>query len=1163
MTVRVGIVTNPLAPSTWEEHEADDPRELIQRLFPEWPQTARIYDLEGVGDWKRAASIIDPAILARRDVTPRDEAAIERLGQLRGPLLVTVPPADPITAIIAVVAIAVGVAAAFLLMPKVPNTTQRPQSPNNSLSERSNQARPGGRVADIFGTVESVPDLLMVPYSVFEGNREVEIAFMAIGRGSYSVSRVRDGDTSLASIAGASAAIYGPEASPNNGAAPQLQIGSAIAEEVQSVVKLNEVNGQTLKPTNVDHVQGEDSIRFVYPDSIESNDSDIDFTDYFSPGDAITVEQANISGAGGSAGTTASARFLLAGEIEFESLNPTTFAAAGQNITIINGTYAADNDLGATLFVDLSGTYLIDSVTATKIILTDPDVENEDWLKLDDYPSDRTEYGSRNFSIPTVTPGINLNGNYTIASVGSSLIVLNNPALVNSDWNDLDDLAGDATEYVSPAISRNSETWAGPYIVDLNDNQRVLANFVAMNGLYTLSKEKGKQKAMTVGLLLELTPVNGNDAAIGAAEQFAVNLIGSDTERTMVGVSLWADPSFTGRCSVRARRTTPTPRDDDYGGIVDEVKWRDCYGLAPIEQEHFGDVTTVHTRTVATPGALALKSRKLNMRVTRKLPQRLGGSVFGEKVATDSAADIMAAICLDPFIGRRSPEEIDFESIYDTVAEVESYFGSELAGQFGYTFDDVEMSFEETFQTVAQAAFCTAYRQGRVIRLTFERAGEESSLIFNARNTIPATQKRSVRFGPLDDHDGVELDFIDPADGAAQTLSIPPDIEPNSPQAIEPAGIRSYELAYWHAWRAWNKIRFQNIAVELESTQEASLVIPKDRVLISDLTRPDFLQGEVEEEIGTTLKLSHEAPLDPAKSWTIFLQHIDGTIEALDCEAGADSYHVELGSAPRMALSTDAENFARSTYMIAPESDVQTRAFLITEREPNSNFTEMVRGVNYSFLYYQNDELVLWLPFELSSIDDASPYRWGTVAAGGGAINLDDDRGWVFEGAGAGSQINLDPFDPPASYTKAAWIRRADLQAGQILSNANESFGFAASDQLQGGHGGVAVSAEWPAVGEWHHAALAFDSSAGSMALYIDGALADEAEAVAGRTLAQLTALKDFLGRAQDLRLWKRALSGKEILEVYRATKIGAIRGAITTEDDRALVTESGERLIW
>ncbi|KAG0920918.1 hypothetical protein G6F32_015354 [Rhizopus arrhizus] len=135
-------------------------------------------------------------------------------------------------------------------------------------------------------------------------------------------------------------------------------------------------------------------------------------------------------------------------------------------------------------------------------------------------------------------------------------------------------------------------------------------------------------------------------------------------------------------------------------------------------------VICMHSVTFATDGALAVKERKLNLLVTRKLPRRVSGSTFtSELYATTDVADIISAVCLDPLIGNRAPAEVDFDNIYSTAQEIREYFGVDVA-QFNYTIDSDNLSFEETLDMIVQAVFCRAYRRGSVIKLIFERAGQ-------------------------------------------------------------------------------------------------------------------------------------------------------------------------------------------------------------------------------------------------------------------------------------------------------------------------------------------------------------------------------------------------------------------------------------------------------
>lgn len=65
---------------------------------------------------------------------------------------------------------------------------------------------------------------------------------------------------------------------------------------------------------------------------------------------------------------------------------------------------------------------------------------------------------------------------------------------------------------------------------------------------------------------------------------------------------------------------------------------------------------------------------------------------------------------------------------------------------------------------------------------------------------------------------------------------------------------------------------------------------------------------------------------------------------------------VKLEAEPRLPLALDEQLYARSTFEIA--GDDQSRAatpFIVTEREPQDNFTSKVKAVNYDGRFYDND----------------------------------------------------------------------------------------------------------------------------------------------------------------------------------------------------------------
>ena len=134
--------------------------------------------------------------------------------------------------------------------PDVPtNINRTQQSSNNSLANRTNEARVLQRIEDIFGLVRAYPSLIQPVYSKYIDNIQYEYSYMCIGRGWYDVADVRDGETLLSDIDGTSAEFFNPFTSPNSGS-PFLSIGSAISEPILLVKRSNNVTGEVLKARN-------------------------------------------------------------------------------------------------------------------------------------------------------------------------------------------------------------------------------------------------------------------------------------------------------------------------------------------------------------------------------------------------------------------------------------------------------------------------------------------------------------------------------------------------------------------------------------------------------------------------------------------------------------------------------------------------------------------------------------------------------------------------------------------------------------------------------------------------------------------------------------------------------------------------------------------------
>lgn len=131
-------------------------------------------------------------------------------------------------------------------------SNQQGESPNNSLTDRTNKPRPYQRTYDICGTIQSIPCDLMTVWKAYNAaGNIVEYGYYEVARGpvDHPANQITDGDTLMSEITGSSAAVFEPYTSPNN-SVPSLLIGDPITENLYITVSSNEIDGATLKAAN-------------------------------------------------------------------------------------------------------------------------------------------------------------------------------------------------------------------------------------------------------------------------------------------------------------------------------------------------------------------------------------------------------------------------------------------------------------------------------------------------------------------------------------------------------------------------------------------------------------------------------------------------------------------------------------------------------------------------------------------------------------------------------------------------------------------------------------------------------------------------------------------------------------------------------------------------
>ena len=811
---------------------------------------------------------------------------------------------------------AVMAVAAYVLMPKpvMPgNVNRTQQSPNNSLGQRENKVRMLERVEDIYGTVLSVPSMMMPTYTKYIGHRKFEFGYYCIGRGYYDVTEVKDGDTLISDLSGSSVAVYEPFTSPNSGS-PVQQIGDPIIDGVLSTRRAIEVDGITLKALNQIQLPGYAVYTFDGVNRVLQRDKEPNFNAIIAVGDLV-----NISGAGDAVTTSGRVDFIAATNTFTDVFNQGLFAdiAVGDVVTV-GGTTLNNGPRSVAGRPDDSTLIVAGAV-------------------FDEEAAAATFVAPRDYG-----------GTFEVGVVDDGYI-----ELIGAEW------PGERESSANVQVVGVSE-YTDWVTLPAKDRTEVWCNVVAPTGMY---RDDGGKSPATVNFVLEIERLTEALAPTGTVEQVTGNLRGAVQDERAETIE--RRTGWTGPARVRMRRVTQY----DYGfkgTIVDEIKWQDLYAVSPVDRAEFGNKTTIHTVTQATLRATTMKTRQLNCLASRRLPVFDGATFSGQFAAdgrhvagsihpTSRLVDIIAAVAVDPRIGARDlATEVDMRQIWGVQQQLDAWRPD--VGQFNFTLDSDNTSFEETVIMIANAGFCIAYRQNGKIRLAFDHAQPASTALFTHRNKKPRSETITRAFASDSDYDGVEFVYIDPDSLQSETITLPLDGSHTKAKKFEIPGIRSFAQAWLRANREYQKLLGQRITIETSTTSDARALLPNARIDIVDNTRFKSYDGEVVGQNGLELTLSQDVAFSPGLSHSIVLMRRDGSLQSIVCHAGSAPNRVVLQSLPSEALVTAyGRDGIRTIYSFAADSARDAMAYLVQEIDLSDAQYPTIRAINYSDQYYVFD----------------------------------------------------------------------------------------------------------------------------------------------------------------------------------------------------------------
>lgn len=544
-----------------------------------------------------------------------------------------------------------------------------------------------------------------------------------------------------------------------------------------------------------------------------------------------------------------------------------------------------------------------------------------------------------------------LNAIYTVTDV-SSVSISVDPAPKLSQWVNVGGTAQPLKISDNPTIEPYDTVEASftPWTsITRIKPERLLINVSAPNGMY-LDWGEGKLFLAT-DFEAQYQLLDDNNVPYGPLYSQQATVSGRSGDET--GTTLYAVLPVASRVRVRVRRVTPFQFDFD-GVVVDELKYNDLFAQIADTTPHYGNLTTVHTARLQTARATSIKQPQVKIVCTEMVQKYLGGGVFDSVWTPNTqAAQSLIRLLRDPVVGGLDLTAANMDALIATQDEIETYFNDVRAGQFCYTFDTYTTTAQDIIETIAEAVFCRAYREGKSILLDFDRPRVGPEMVFTHRSKIPGQEKWTRSFNDQSSYDSVKFSYIDPETNTKETITIP-ETGGFKTDTYSSKGVRNYQQAYWLAHRRYQMLRLKRVSVDFSATEEGELVRPGRAISVVKGSRVAPYDGYVIAADGLTLTLSQPVDFSGFGDHSLILKKRDGSVQSVQVVPGSNSRKVVMLAVPQEAVYT-GNSALKTEFSFGNDSRHDAQMILVQTVVPNDDRTVKITGFNYHPDYYLYD----------------------------------------------------------------------------------------------------------------------------------------------------------------------------------------------------------------
>lgn len=176
----------------------------------------------------------------------------------------------------------------------------------------------------------------------------------------------------------------------------------------------------------------------------------------------------------------------------------------------------------------------------------------------------------------------------------------------------------------------------------------------------------------------------------------------------------------------------------------------------------YGNLTLLDVIMPATVNATSLRENKVNIELTSKLITYENGAINYTPQSSRKMADAILHLSVEFF--DRDPNTLALDELYEIQDRLD--LDDPRLATFDFTFDDIDVSYDERMDAILQVARCYKWLDGDVYRFGRNEIREfESTTITRRDITSDESRDYSLTYNPqlLENFDSVKVEYVDSA----------------------------------------------------------------------------------------------------------------------------------------------------------------------------------------------------------------------------------------------------------------------------------------------------------------------------------------------------------------------------------------------------------------